>query len=290
MIIIKTGYQNKANKTSQPLLISVVCSSIVISLIFLSLEFTTITKFEIINSVYAQQSISSNSFEPSINATSVYDTGQMILGNNIKHLVILIPNEAHESPELEEEQRHITQPYVPQKAVVSPGTMVMWFNGDVDHDRTIILNDVSSNQTEFDSGAFAFNEASEPFVVNDTGSYYYYEADVIEDDPNFVMEGTIESVNQQQTLQLLSSSLNATSNAPVQLDTVGTLMVPTQDLEQHTSDLESLGVAIDSTHTFNDLRGGDMQTLIVWGADSSTTNLEEVISGLKEITPKLPYG
>jgi plastocyanin len=272
------------------LLISVVCSSIVISLIFLSLEFTTITKFEIINSVYAQQSISSNSFEPSINATSVYDTGQMILGNNIKHLVILIPNEAHESPELEEEQRHITQPYVPQKAVVSPGTMVMWFNGDVDHDRTIILNDVSSNQTEFDSGAFAFNEASEPFVVNDTGSYYYYEADVIEDDPNFVMEGIIESVNQQQILQLLSSSLNATSNAPVQLDTVGTLMVPTQDLEQHTSDLESLGVAIDSTHTFNDLRGGDMQTLIVWGADSSTTNLEEVISGLKEITPKLPYG
>src|SRR5215210_7023181 len=105
--------------------------------------------------------------------------------------------------------------------------MVVWFNGDVDHDRTITLNEASSNQTVFDSGAFAFNEASKPFVVNDTGSYYYYEADVIEDDPNFVMEGTIEAVNQLRPLQLLSSSLNATSNAPVQVDTVGALMVPT---------------------------------------------------------------
>lgn len=246
-------------------------------------------EFEIIHSVYAQQSNSSNSFEPNINATSVYDTGQMILGNNVTHLVMLIPNEAHESPELEEEQRHIAQPYIPQKAVVSPGTMVMWFNGDVDHDRTITLNDASSNQTVFDSGAFAFNEASETFVVNNTGSYYYNEADVIEDDPDFVMEGTIEAVNQQQPLQLLSSSLNATSNDSERVDTVGTLMVPTQDLEQHISDLETLGVAIHSTHTFNDLRGGDTQTLIVWGADSSTTNLDGVISGLKEITPELSY-
>jgi plastocyanin len=290
MIIIKTSYQNKNNKISEPLLISVVCSSIVALLIFLSLGFTTTTEFKIIHSVYAQQSNSSNSFVPNINATYLYNTGQMILGNNVKHLVILIPNEAHESPELEEEQRHIAQPYIPQKAVVSPGTMVIWFNGDVDHGHTITLSDASSNQTEFDSGIFAFNEASEPFVVNDTGSYYYYEADVIEDDPNFVMEGTIEAINQQQQPLQLLSSLNATSNAPIQVDTVGALMVPTQDLEQHISDLESLGVAIDNTHTFKDLRGDDSQTLLVWGADSSTTNLDKVISGLKEITPVLPYG
>jgi hypothetical protein len=71
-----------------------------------------------------------------------------------------------------------------------------------------------------------------------------------------------------------------TSRVPVQVDTVGTLMVPTQDLEQHTSDLEGLGVAINCIHQFNDLRGEDVQTLIVWGADSSTTNLDKVISGL----------
>ena len=75
-----------------------------------------------------------SALQPNINATSIYDNGQMILGNNIKHLVILLPNDAHESPELEEEQRHIAQPYIPQKAVVSPGAMVVWFNGDVDHE------------------------------------------------------------------------------------------------------------------------------------------------------------
>ena len=36
--------------------------------------------------------------QPSLNATSIYDSGQMILGNNVKHLVIVIPNEGHHGP------------------------------------------------------------------------------------------------------------------------------------------------------------------------------------------------
>ena len=52
--------------------------------------------------------------ETNINATSLYDSGQMVLGNNIKHLVILIPNEGHHGPGEENEARFIAQPFVPQ--------------------------------------------------------------------------------------------------------------------------------------------------------------------------------
>ena len=51
--------------------------------------------------------------QPNINATSVFDTGQMILGDNIKHLVILIPDEGHHGPGEEDEARFIAQPFFP---------------------------------------------------------------------------------------------------------------------------------------------------------------------------------
>ena len=46
-------------------------------------------------------------------------------------------------------------------------------------------------------------------------------------------------------------------------------MVPTQNIQLYTTDLESRGFDIDSTYNFKDLRGGqsgtgDEQTLIVW--------------------------
>lgn len=106
----------------------------------------------------------------------------MVLGNDIKHLVILIPNEAHESPTMEEGQRHINQPYVSQRAIVSPGTMITWFNGDVDHDHKITLSDANSKQQIFDSGVFAFNEASKPIIVNNTSTLNYFEANVNNED------------------------------------------------------------------------------------------------------------
>ena len=45
-------------------------------------------------------------------------------------------------------------------------------------------------------------------------------------------------------------------------------MVPTEDLATYTSDLENRGFSILSTHNFNDIRGGDPQTLITWGTSS----------------------
>ena len=75
-------------------------------------------------------------------------------------------------------------------------------------------------------------------------------------------------------------------------DTVGILMVPTQDIQTYTTDLENRGFNIDSTHNFKDLRGGqsgtgDEQTLIVWttsGIDLSTIGLN-----LQEFSSELPY-
>jgi hypothetical protein len=31
--------------------------------------------------------------QPNVNATYLYDSDQMVLGNDIKHLILLIPNE-----------------------------------------------------------------------------------------------------------------------------------------------------------------------------------------------------
>jgi hypothetical protein len=44
-------------------------------------------------------------------------------------------------------------------------------------------------------------------------------------------------------------------------------MVPTQDIQTYLADLQSRGLAVDSTHNFKDLRGGqsgtgDEQTLV----------------------------
>ena len=55
-------------------------------------------------------------FELFPNASSMYDTHLMVLGNNVKNLVILIPNEAHEPVGQQKNQLPLAnQPYIPQK-------------------------------------------------------------------------------------------------------------------------------------------------------------------------------
>ena len=65
-----------------------------------------------------------------IDATSVYETKSMDLGSNIKNLVILIPNEGHESQNIGDQsadQRLVNQPYIPQHVTVPLGTAITWF-------------------------------------------------------------------------------------------------------------------------------------------------------------------
>jgi hypothetical protein len=230
---------------------------------------------------------------PGIDATSVYETKSMDLGNNIKNLVILIPNEGHESQNIGDQssdQRLVNQPYIPQSATVPKGTAIIWFNGDVDHDHkiTLIAQGSNLNNMTFGSDDFAYNTASQPVVMNNTGSFDYYQADVNNEDTDFVMNGTINVVDKSDNPNITMG--NSTDQPSANIDTVGTLMVPTGDLPTYTSDLENGGFSILSTYNFNDIRAGDPQTLIIWGTSSSGTNsLENIVSQLEQITPTLPY-
>jgi hypothetical protein len=74
--------------TLTPLFCSILVTIVYMLLIPFSIVFNTL------DTAFAQ----TEDNQPNINATSVFDTGQMILGNNIKHLVILIPDEGHHGP------------------------------------------------------------------------------------------------------------------------------------------------------------------------------------------------
>ena len=156
--------------------------------------------------------------QPNLNATSVYDSGQMVLGSNLKHLVIVIPNEGHHGPGEEDEARFIAQPFLPQNAIVGPGTQVAWFNGDVGHEHNIVVRDANGAQL-FETGEFTELEASTPITFNTTGDFEY--ADTVEYEGGFVMTGNIRVVDQGVTATTPTASF----------DTVGALMVPSMDVQ-----------------------------------------------------------
>jgi len=219
-------------------------------------------------------------------ASQILKERMLRVGNDISNFLILIPNEGHEPPDLPKEQRLINQPYVPENIVVNMGTTVLWFNGDVGHKHKITLVDENSN-TVFDSGTFVYNDVSKPFILNKAGKFSYSESDVSTDDPNFKMKGTITVIGSDNASSNRSNSyLNKT------VDTLGSLMVPTKDLELHVSNLESNRIVVLDQYTFKDLRGGQKgtgpeQTLLILG--NKEKPLTDFIIILKNMTPKLPY-
>ena len=91
------------------------------------------------------------------------------------------------------------------------------------------------------------------------------------------MNGTINVIDDLENLTI-STTGNIGNVSSANIVTVGTLMVPTEDLATYTSDLENGGFSILSTHNFNDIRGGDSQTLITWGTSPGTNFLVNVVS------------
>ncbi len=69
----------------------------------------------------------------------------MVLGNNVKNLAILIPDEGYHGPGEEDEARFLEQQFVPTNAVINPGTTVGWFSGDVGHEPTENIKDAAGN-------------------------------------------------------------------------------------------------------------------------------------------------
>jgi len=228
---------------------------------------------------------------PDINASKIYQNHTMVLGNNIKNLVITIPNEAHEPPGLlPRDLRVANQPYFPQNAAVNVGTTILWFNGDVGHLHKISLVDSKNlKNVLYDSGTFSNFAASKPVKLNNTGTFTFYEAHLDPKYPNFVLNGTLTVVNQASPI----SSTNKTSSAVANFDTLVPFMVPANQQAKLISQFMSLGLGVDSTYTFKSIRGdgsegcGDKnESLLV--LTSSGKSLDQVISALKQIAPMMP--
>jgi plastocyanin len=210
-------------------------------------------------------------------ATSIYDTHEFTAGDGVQNLFILIPNEAHHGPGEEDEARYLNQPFVPESVTISPGTNVVWFNGDVGHEHNLAISSGVGGASNplHQTGQFSEFDARN-YTFNDAGDFSY--ADTVEYENGFIMRGNISVTD--------SSQQDASTGGSAQ--SIGLLMVPTEDLAQHTQDLQSRGFVIDSTHSFPDLREGDDQTLIVWEA-SETSDVSTIITDLAEISQQFPY-
>lgn len=258
---------------------------LLISLLSLTFSMIIPSTFMISNGENATVTESSRT---NINADSLYNNRTMILGNNVKNFVIIIPDEAHESLIQPKNQLPLTnQPYFPQHLVTNVGTTIVWFNADVGHKHMVTLTDSNSKKV-YEAAFFPWNEASKPLTLNTTGDYSYYEKSVNKDVPNFMMNGMITVTNLKLTE--LKAPQNASSQNKVVI--TGAYMIPAIMLDKYVSEFTKRGFAIDSHFTYKDLRGGQKgtgpeQTLITW--TTPDTNLDRVISALKEITPTLPY-
>jgi hypothetical protein len=167
---------------------------------------------------------------------------------------------------------------VPESIAISPGTNVVWFNGDVGHEHNIALSsDSGAPNPLYQTGEFSEFDARN-YTFNDVGDFSY--ADTIEYENGFIMRGNI-SVTDDNT----SSQQRTTGGSP---QTIGLLMVPTEDLAQHTQDLQSRGFMIESTHNFPDLREGDEQSLIVWEIPENL-DISTLVADLAEVSQQLPY-
>jgi plastocyanin len=230
-----------------------------------------------------QPSVANNSASNA--ATNIFSSKQYTLSDNAKNLVILIPNEGHHGPGEVDEARFIAQSFVPETAVINKGTNVIWFNGDVGHEHDIVVtSDSGSASPIYQTGEFTEFEARN-YTFNDVGEFSY--ADTVEYDNGYIMRGNIS----------VTDDSGSTGDLPPQTiedsETVGILMVPTQDISQYTSDLQNRGFRIDSMHNFQDLRGGqsgtgDEQTLIGWRAPTNM-QITSALSQLSEFSSQLPY-
>lgn len=261
--------------------------SLVIAVFVISI---TVSSLLMIVNVYATASSESptQTMQPPVtntgSASDIFNNKEHILPSNVKNLVVLIPNEGHHGPGEDDEARFIDQSFVPETAVISKGTNVIWYNGDVGHEHDIIVtSNMGSTSPIYQTGEFTEFEARN-YTFNEVGEFRY--ADTVEYDNGYIMRGNISVTdNNDNDSELLKTVGNS--------DTVGILIVPTQDISQSTSDLQNRGFLLDSMHNFQDLRGGqsgtgDEQTLIVWRVPPSI-QISTVLSHLSEFSSQLPY-
>ncbi|TVP41806.1 cupredoxin domain-containing protein [Candidatus Nitrosocosmicus arcticus] len=238
-----------------------------------------------IGNLYAQ-GINDNNTDnfTTLDAETVYEQKNAVLGNDIKNFVILIPNEAHESMNIPDQLPLANQPYIPQTITATKGTAITWLNGDVDHDHTIKFK-TPNPQNLAETESFASGEYT-TINFNQTGQYSYFEDNVNQEDEAFIMEGNINMVDSDTNTQL---NTNASSQP---INTAGILMVPSKDSQSIISTLESEGITTLSSYTFTDIRGGQKdtgptQTILVWGTQSNS--IDQALSPIIAVSDDLPY-
>src|SRR6185503_4302825 len=117
----------------------------------------------------------------------------------------------------DKESRFLDQHFVPDNSVINTGTTVLWFNGDVGHERTIDVKDSNGNSV-FNTGAITDMQPSESFTFNKPG-VFNYEA---EGDPGVTMTGSVTVGNIKLPVTPSSSPNSSTSNSSSSsIDTVG---------------------------------------------------------------------
>ena len=155
---------------------------------------------------------------------------------------------------------------------------MVWFNGDVGHEHNIAVSGSGSGSNPlYQTGEFSEFDARN-YTFNEIGDFNY--ADTVEYENGFIMRGNISVADGGTPSQQEVIGGNA--------QTVGLLMVPTEELAQHTQDLQNRGFVIDSTHNFPDLREGDGQTLVVWEAPENS-DTSTILTGLAEVSQQFPY-
>jgi plastocyanin len=286
---------------------SVYPSFLLLSVLTLSISLMLLSSFVLPYNALAQsQSQLQKQVEqqPNITASNIYQKQAIVLGKNIKNLVISIPNEGHEDPTAPKDLRVINQPYIPQNAVVNVGTTVTWLNADAGHRHSITIVDNNTKSTVFDTGRFNNFNASKPFTFNNVGAFAYSGPSYDRAVPNYKMNGTITVVNQRLATSInptatLQSSANAAASATEagrssNADTIVTLMVPSKLLARTISDLKNQGFTIDNQYPFTSIRGGgsaaggDKQQVLLVLA-SSGKSLNQVTSALAQVASTLPY-
>ena len=241
--------------------------------------------------------------KPNTTASNIFKTQTIIPGNNVKNLVIVIPNEGHEDPSYKRDLRVINQPYIPQHAVVNIGTTVVWFNADVGHRHSITLVDNNTKNTVYNSSRFDVFNASKPITLNNTGAFAYTGPSNDRMFPNYKMNGTITVVNQPlaTTFNTTTSSASSatgsgsTTTTNNNIDTLTAIIVPSKVLVKTISNLKNQDFIIDNQYPFTAMRGGTgsqsggdkQQVLLV--LTSSGKDLNQVTSALAQVESTLPY-
>jgi len=256
-----------------------------------------------------------------INATDVYESHSMILSPNVKSVIILIPNEAHEPSSLQEKQL-INQAFIPKYVKLHIGTKIVFFNADVDHKHHVLITKGVNDAEEFDTGILSYNDVkvfdtgilsyndvegyhdvkennklnnnnSRDYIAFQQGTFHYY--DTI--DGQTVMNGTIQLLNSSITMKSIERSVNQLKpgfdiiQSPENVfDTVGTFVVPTDTVNEYITYFKNEGLQIYDIHNFRNLMKDDIKaenSLLVW--TSYKIPLDLILTKLKEITPTLPY-